>query len=303
MKITPVCLLLLMYTLAKSQTEIPLYSGAIPNAKKVADNEWTEKTDNGITVIHNITIPTLTIYEAPKAKATGTGVIICPGGGYGVVAIAHEGFDVAKQFNAMGVTAFVLKYRLPTDSTMENKEIGPLQDAQRAIQFVRDNAKKYHLKKDKIGIMGFSAGGHLASTAATHFATSQIPNKKHTDLRPDFAILIYPVISFTDSLMHQGSRDNLIGKNPSQEKITLYSNELQVNDKTPPTFLVHAKDDGGVKVQNSIAYRDALQKSGVQTEMYLFEKGGHGFGLNNPTSDVKWMDHVQQWMKKMSLLK
>ena len=303
MKIVPVCLLLLMHTLAKSQTQIPLYGGSIPNAKKIADNEWTEKRDDGITAIHNITVPSLTIYEAPKEKATGTGVIICPGGGYGIVAISHEGFDVAKQFNAMGVTAFVLKYRIPTDSTMENKEIGPLQDAQRAIQYVRENAKKYHLKKNKIGILGFSAGGHLASTASTHFTTSQISNKKHTDLRPDFAILVYPVISFTDSLMHKGSRDNLLGKDPSQEKITLYSNELQVNDKTPPTFLVHAKDDSGVKVENSIAYHDALLKSGVQTEMYLFEKGGHGFGLNNPTSGVKWMDHVQQWMKKMSLLK
>ena len=296
-------LLLLMHILAKSQTEIPLYNGPVPNSKSSVNKEYVENRDDGRMIIHNISIPTLTIFEAPKENANGTGVIICPGGGYSIVAIGHEGYDVAKQFNEMGVTAFVLKYRIPTDSTMQNKEIGPLQDAQRAIQYVRENAKKWKLKKDKIGIMGFSAGGHLASTAATHYSISQIPNKKHTNLRPEYLILIYPVISFTDSLMHEGSRDNLLGKRPSAEKIRLYSNELQINAKTPPTFLVHAKDDDGVKVQNSIAFYDALKKNGVPADIYLFENGGHGFGLNNPTSEVKWMDHLKEWMKKRDLVK
>ncbi len=295
-------LLLSMYTIAKSQTEIPLYDDQIPNSKKTENFEYTEKNADGKLRVHNITRPTLTIFEAPKEKANGTSVIICPGGGYSIVAISHEGYDVAKRFNEMGVTAFVLKYRIPKDSTMEDKSIGPLQDAQRAMQYVREHAKKWHLNKHKIGLLGFSAGGHLASTEATHFSNPVIGNKKKTSLRPDYLILVYPVISFTDSLMHQGSRDNLVGKNASPEKIKLYSNELQVNKETPPTFLIHAKDDGGVKFQNSVEFNEALKRNGVKTELYLFEKGGHGFGLNNPASNVKWMDLVQEWMGTMGFL-
>ncbi len=295
--------LLSLHLMAKSQTEIPLYNGEIPNSKKVDDREYTEKANDGRMRVHNISKPTLAIFEAPKEKSNGTAVVICPGGGYSIVAIGHEGFDVARQFNEMGVTAFVLKYRLPRDSTMTDKTIGPLQDAQRAMQYVRENAKQWHVNKKKIGLMGFSAGGHLASTEGTHFATPVIPNKKKTNLRPDFLILVYPVISFTDSLMHQGSRDNLLGKNPSPEMIQLYSNEMQVNKNTPPTFLVHAKDDGGVKYQNSIKFYEALKNNGVKSEIYLFEKGGHGFGLNNPTSEIKWMDMVQQWLQANGLLK
>jgi len=288
--------------MAKSQTEVPLYTGDIPNSKKIEDREYTEKGDNGRIRVHNISWPTLTIFEAPKEKANGTAVVICPGGGYSVVAIGHEGFEVARQFNDMGVTAFVLKYRLPRDSTMKDKSIGPLQDAERAMQYVRENAKKWNLKKNKIGLMGFSAGGHLASTEATHFEKPVIENKKKTSLRPDFLILVYPVISFSDSLMHQGSRDNLLGKNPSPEKIQLYSNELQVTKNTPPTFLVHAKDDGGVKYENSVRFYEALKKNNIKSEIYLFDKGGHGFGLNNPTTEVKWMDMVHQWLQTNGML-
>jgi len=288
--------------MAKSQTEVPLYNGDIPNSKKIEDREYTEKADNGRTRVHDISRPTLTIFEAPKEKSNGTAVVICPGGGYSVVAIGHEGFDVARQFNDMGVTAFVLKYRLPRDSTMEDKTIGPLQDAERAMQYVRENAKKWNLNKKKIGLMGFSAGGHLASTEATHFEKPVIENKKKTSLRPDFLILVYPVISFSDSLMHQGSRDNLLGKNPSPEKIKLYSNELQVTKNTPPTFLVHAKDDGGVKYQNSVLFYEALTKNKVKSEIYLFDKGGHGFGLDNPASEVKWMDMAHQWLQSIGML-
>ena len=288
--------------MAKSQTEIPLYNGDIPNSKKVADREYTEKADNGRIRVFSISRPTLTIFEVPKEKSNGAAVVICPGGGYSVVAIGHEGFDVARQFNDMGVTAFVLKYRLPRDSTMDDKSIGPLQDAERAMQYVRENAKKWNLKKKKIGLMGFSAGGHLASTEATHFEKPVIENKKKTNLRPDFLILVYPVISFNDSLMHQGSRDNLLGKNPSPEKIQLYSNELQVTKNTPPTFLVHAKDDGGVKYENSVRFYDALKKNNIKSEIYLFDKGGHGFGLNNPTTEVKWMDMVHQWLQTNGML-
>jgi acetyl esterase/lipase len=195
----------------------------------------------------------------------------------------------------------VLKYRIPNEQTMINKEIGPVQDAQRAVQLVRENAAQWGIKKDRIGIMGFSAGGHLASTAGTHFQNTYIDNPKGTSLRPDFMILVYPVISFTDSIGHTGSRDNLLGKNPPPEKIKAYSNEQQVTPQTPPAFLVHAKDDG-VKVENSLVFADALKKAGVPVALYLYEKGGHGYGMYNKTSPVRWMDRVQQWMQQMKFI-
>ena len=291
-----------MWSVLEAQKEIPLHSGPIPNSKSSVDREYTDTVSHGILIVHKISQPTLTIFEAPKEKANGTAVVICPGGGYSIVAIGHEGYDVARKFNEMGVTAFVLKYRIPDDSTMIDRTIGPLQDAQRAMQYVRDHANEFHVNKKKIGIMGFSAGGHLASTEGTHYKHALIDNKKKTNLRPDFVILIYPVISFTDSLMHQGSRDNLLGKNITTERVNEYSNELKVDKNTPPTFLVHAKDDKTVKYQNSQAFYDALKKNGVPAEIYFFEKGGHGFGMNNSTSEVKWMDLLQEWMKKNGFL-
>ena len=282
---------------ASSQTVISLYRDSIPNSKQVVDEEKTDTATNGILRISKVSHPTLTVYFPPKEKATGAAVIVCPGGGYRILAASHEGHDVAKRFNEMGVAAFVLKYRLPDEQTMINKEIGPLQDAQRAIQFVRENAKKWRIDENKIGIMGFSAGGHLASTAGTHFQKAYIENPGKINLRPDFLILVYPVISFDDSIGHTGSRDNLLGKDASSEKINLYSNQTQVTRNTPPTFLVHAKDDP-VKVQNSLVFAEALAKNNVPYRIYLYEKGGHGYGMNNPTSDVKWMDLVEQWMKE-----
>ena len=285
-----------------AQEIIPLYK-QVPNSKPVANREKSELGKDGILRISKVSEPTLLAFLPPKEKANGTAVIICPGGGYGILAASHEGTDVAKVFNEWGVTAFVLKYRLPDDSIMQNKEIGPLQDAQRAIQLVRTDAKKWGIAANKIGIMGFSAGGHLASTAGTHFNHAVIENKKNISLRPDFMVLLYPVISFSDSLAHMGSRINLIGKDASAEKINYYSNELQVTKETPATFLVHAKDDGGVKVQNSIAFYEALQKNGVPAEIHLYEKGGHGFGMNNKTSSDKWMDWLKTWMQKNGWVK
>jgi acetyl esterase/lipase len=282
-----------------SQKIIPLYKDAIPNAKETADEETGQSLGDNVYNISNISRPTLTIYLPPKEKANGTAVIICPGGGYRVVSAQHEGIDVARRFNEMGIAAFVLKYRLPDDKFMTNKEIVPLQDAQRAIQIVRSNAKRYHINKDRVGILGFSAGAHLASTAGTHFKTAYIDNKKKINLRPDFMILVYPVISFTDSIGHIGSRDRLIGNNPSEEKIKAYSNELQITPHTPPAFLIHAKDDKAVPVKNSLAFAAALKKNKVGAEVYLFEKGGHGFGMNNKTSKLKWIDLVEQWIKNL----
>ncbi|HEX2533581.1 MAG TPA: alpha/beta hydrolase [Chitinophagaceae bacterium] len=288
-----------MYTLpAQAQTIIPLYEGPVPNSKEAPDEETSEVNKDGMLIISKISRPTLTVYLPPREKRTGAGVIICPGGGYWVAAAGHEGADVARKFNEMGVVAFVLKYRIPSDKWMINREIGPLQDAQRALQLVRQRSKEWGIDEGKLGLMGFSAGGHLASTAGTHFKRSYIDNPSGVNLRPDFLILIYPVISFSDSVGHIGSREQLLGKTPAPEKVREYSNELQVTKETPPAFLVHAKDDG-VKVENSLLFAAALQKAGVPYQVYLYEKGGHGYGMYNKTSDVLWMDLVGEWMRKL----
>ena len=285
-----------------SQTILPLYKDSVPNNKPVKDAE--EITDNnGILLIGKITKPTLTVFLPPKEKANGTAVVICPGGGYSVVAFDYEGTEVAKKFNDMGVAAFVLKYRIPNPETMVDPSIGPLQDAQRAIKMVRESAKLYNINPDKIGIMGFSAGGHLASTEGTHFNKPVIANTSNTSLRPNFMILIYPVISFTDSIAHMGSRNQLIGKNPSPEKVKEYSNELQITSNTPPTFLVHASDDGGVKVQNSITFYLALVKNNVPAEMHIYETGGHGFGMKQKNKNEFWMERCKNWMQNNGWVK
>lgn len=285
-----------------AQQTIPLYNGPVPNSKAYTTEEWWEPQDDGDTIVHYISQPTLTIFLPDKSRANGTAVIICPGGGYWINSIVKEGFAVARKFNEWGVAAFVLKYRIPNDSSMMDKSIGPLQDAQRAIQLVRMHAGEWKVDPDKIGIMGFSAGGHLASTAATHFNHNYISNEKNINLRPDFAILIYPVISFQNDIAHTGSRDQLIGKDASKEMTDSFSNELQVNDRTPPSFLVQATDDDVVPVMNSIVFYEALIKYKIPAEMHLYKSGGHGFGMNNPTTNDQWMERCRNWMKSMKLL-
>ena len=287
-----------------SQTIIPLYKDSIPNSKPSPNEESsTYEGENKILIVHNVSRPSLTVFLQPKEKASGAAVIICPGGGYSILAASHEGYDVAKKLNEMGVAAFVLKYRIPDDKTMLNKEIGPLQDAQRAIQIVRERAVEWNINPSRIGIMGFSAGGHLASTAGTHFDKAVIENKNNTSLRPDFMVLVYPVISFTDSIGHIGSRDNLLGKNPSEEKIRAYSGELQVVANTPPAFLVHAGNDDVVKVQNSIRFYEAEQKNNIPAELHIYPKGGHGFGMNNPTTKDLWVERLKNWLDLNGWLK
>jgi len=287
---------------AMAQQTVPLYKDAIPNSKP-SPNEETTTMEGKITIVSKITVPTLSIYPAPKDKANGTAVIIFPGGGYWINAYGHEGTDIAKKFNEMGITAFVVKYRIPNEATMINKEIGPLQDAQQAIKTVRQRAKEFNIDEHRIGIMGFSAGGHLASTAGTHFTTAVIDNKENISLRPDFLVLIYPVISFKDGIGHMGSRDQLIGKQPTTDKINYYSNETQVTAQTPPSFLVHASDDDVVPSSNSILFYEALMKYKIPAELHVYEKGGHGFGLHNTTTSDDWMERCKNWLVSNGWLK
>ena len=278
-----------------SQTILPLYPDSIPNSTPSVDEEKASFRD-GVHRISKISRPTITVYQPSKKLANGTAVIIFPGGGYRIEATVHEGSDVAKKFTEMGVTAFVVKYRIPNKTWMVNTEIGPLQDGQQAIKMVRENAIKWNINPNRIGVLGFSAGGHLASTTGTHFKKVFIPNINNTSVRPDFMILIYPVISFMPGIGHHGSADQLIGKNPTPEKQKELSNELQITAETPPAFLVHSSNDDGVSPMNSIEFYNALIKNKIPAEMHLYQSGGHGFGLYMKNSKELWMDRCKNWL-------
>jgi pectinesterase len=276
---------------------IPLYKNAVPNNKPAPNKENVVVKDN-VTRIAKVSVPTLTIYK--PAKPNGKSVIICPGGGYTILAFDKEGTRVAEEMNRWGITAFVLKYRLPDDTTNIDKSLAPLQDAQQAIRLVRQNAAAWGVNKNQIGIMGFSAGGHVAATAATHFKFMvDANNNDTTSVRPDFAVLIYPVISMDSVITHKGSRNNLIGKNADATQSNFFSAELQVSKETPPSFLVHASDDGAVPVENSVRYYQSCIKNKVPVEMHLYQKGGHGFGMNNKTTDDNWLDRLRNWLGKL----
>lgn len=291
-----------LYSQAKPM-EIPLYpNNNIPGNLPGPDEETTT-SEGGIVRVNKIKTPTLTVYLPSKKKASGAAVVICPGGGYSIVAIDHEGYKVAEKFNEMGVAAFVLKYRIPDKKNQQDPSIAPLQDAQQAILTVRANAEKWHINPSRIGIMGFSAGGHLASTAATHFNHSLISNPEKISLRPDFAILIYPVISADKQITHAGSFKNLLGANPTAQQLREFSNEQQITAQTPPAFLVHASDDKGVSPENSIVFYQALLKNNVPAELHIYQNGGHGFGMHNPTTKEKWMDRCRNWMEANGWLK
>ena len=273
----------------KAQEIIPLYDAAIPNSK-VAPADYKESFGGGM--FRNVTSPTLEIYLPEKGKETGAAVVICPGGGYSVVVYQGEGVSNAKELAKNGIAAFVLKYRLPSDAIMTDKSTGPLQDAQQAIQLVRENAVKWNIDPAKIGIMGFSAGGHLASTVATHFEKALIDNPKGTSLRPDFQVVIYPVVTMQQSLTHRDSRKQLLGEQPSQQLVDLFSNELQVKENTPPAYITHAADDNVVDVDNSINYFEALRRHKVPVEMHIYPKGGHGFIFGRRG----WMTSLLEWI-------
>jgi acetyl esterase/lipase len=286
--------------LSIAQQVIPLYSGKIPNSKISINEEQKTANDLVDSVTRKVSVPTLSIFLPSKSQSRGSAVIICPGGGYGGLLTKREGSDVARALAKLGVTAFVLKYRLPDDGIMEDKSIGPLQDALQALKTVRQNADKWNIDLQKIGIMGFSAGGHLASSAGTHYDARIIENSENTDLRPDFMVLINPVISFTDEIGHIGSRNNLLGKTPSVDKVNFFSNELHVNQTTPQTFLVHTADDTVVSPENSFRFYYALRKNKVNAELHIYSEGEHGF-LKKPVFE-EWFGRAVNWMKDRNLI-
>ncbi|RZK51835.1 MAG: alpha/beta hydrolase [Pedobacter sp.] len=278
-----------------AQQVIPLYKGAIPGAK-TPPADYVEANVNGtdgVARVSKVVTPTLTAYL--PVKPNGTAVIICPGGGYSILAFDKEGTLVAKRFSDLGITAFVLKYRLPSDAIMEDKSMGPLQDALQAIYLVRKNANVWNIDPTKIGIMGFSAGGHLASSLSVHYNDVKVQNQEGISLRPDFSLLIYPVINF-GSYAHKGSVTRLLGENPTDAQIKYFSSELNINAQTPPAFIVHANNDATVPVKNSLEYDLNLAKNKVPAEMHIYQGGGHGFGMYNKTTKDDWFESLKNWM-------
>lgn len=280
--------------LSNGQTAKPLYPGQIPNFI-AGPNLQREAVTGGILRISNVSEPTYTLYLSPSDSVKPL-VIIFPGGGYRILAASHEGSDIAVKLNAIGVHAMVVHYRLP-DSTRQNEmKYAPLQDAQQAIRLARQQAKSWNVDLTKIGVMGFSAGGHLAASAATHGQVDYTKVNDGENLRPDFQVLIYPVISFR-SIGHKGSMISLLGKDQSEELLHLFSNEEQVNTTSPRAFLVHAADDNAVPVANSLNYAVALSNVNVPVDLHVMAKGGHGFGLTNKTTEEYWFDRLATWFK------
>lgn len=280
------------------QKVIPLYfPDRIPNSIPHVNEEERKTDEKGVLLVSKISRPMLTLFIPAHVQGNMPAVVICPGGGYWVNAVNIEGYDEAKVFNSWGVAAFVLTYRIPDSAYCIHPEIAPLQDAQQAILQVRRHAAEWHIDPNRVGIMGFSAGGHLASTAGTHFEKVLVKDPEHISVRPDWMILGYPVISADASISHKGSFEKLLGPHPSDSVLLYFSNEKQVTNNTPPTFLVHAQDDDGVPAQNSVLFYQALTAHHVPAELHLYEKGGHGFGLYLPVKEEHWMDRCKNWMQ------
>ncbi len=268
----------------------PLYGDdAIPNSKPGPDKE----TGAGTGWVQNVSRPAIQVYLPAKAKATGASVLIIPGGGYAGLTFDYEGVQQAQYFIDHGIAAFVLKYRLPSDVTMVDKSVGPLQDAQQGLRFIRLHATEWDLDPARVGAVGFSAGGHVASTLATHFQKFYIANPEQISLRPDFLVLVYPVISMDAKIAHMDSRNALLGPSPSDAQVREFSNELHVTTDTPPTLILHAADDQLVDIDNSVVFFEALRHAGVPVEARFFEKGQHGFFLL--PRDV-WQGTIMDWI-------
>ena len=279
---------------------IPLWKkGKIPNSQESSDVEKVEFT--WLMDVQYVQEPDIKVFLPTKKNATGQALIICPGGGYRMLAYDWEGLDYAKYLNSIGVAGIVLKYRLPVSKSNVVSYKSPLMDIQRAIRITRYNAAKWNIDSNKIGVMGSSAGGHLASTAGTHFDYGNPDAQDSIDrvsCRPDFMILMYPVITFNDSFTHKDSRANLLDNNLDPKLINEFSNELQVKDDTPPAFIVHSDDDDLVPVENSVLFYTALRQHKIPAELHIYSAGGHGFALALGNGHYEyWTQVCREWLK------
>lgn len=289
----------LVNTAIAQDSEVLLYDGTPPG--NIENSGVKEEYYNGSDLkrrVRGVTEPKLYYYRCSK-KGERPAVIICPGGGYSILSIENEGDVIARWYNDHGFHAFVLKYRLPNDKAQVDKSIAPLMDAQAAIKYVKSHASDYCVEANHVGIMGFSAGGHLAASASNLFKLPVLTGATSEEVRPDFSVLLYPVITFTSPKQHKGSRINLVGKDASDELNSHFSMELQVSPETPTTFILHAKDDNGVPVDNTNLYYDALVKNGVSATRILIEKGGHGFAMKPDSPAYGWQKELYKWMKQL----
>ena len=279
---------------------LPLWKGSVPNLKNSIATETRSIKEPGLTWIEKVVSPTIEVFLPAKGNANGKAVLICPGGGYEGVAYDWEGTDIAKLLNSKGIAGIVLKYRLPDPALFTNSPFVPLQDVQRAIRLIRYHAKKWNVDDSHVGVMGFSAGGHLASTLGTHFNAKTLSGNLVVDTlsaRPDFMILMYPVISMKDGLTHEGSRNALLGNTPAGDLTEEFSNELQVKNDTPPAFIVHSADDDTVPVENSLVFFSALKKKNIPVEMHIYPDGGHGYSLALNNSHLStWAERMLEWI-------
>ncbi|TRX49043.1 alpha/beta hydrolase [Fulvivirga sp. M361] len=277
---------------------IPLW----PSNSDAVNTSKSEKTDpnRDILWIEHVQIPTIEVFLPVRRHSTGMALLVCPGGGYSGLAYDWEGTDIAKWLNTQGIAAFVLKYRLPRTTSEKDESTYALQDAQRALRLIRYHSNQWNINTDQVGVIGFSAGGHLASTLATQYDQKVFGSTEPVDAlsaRPDFVALIYPVITMNADFTHSGSRKNLIGPNPKKETIDLFSNELQVTHRTPPTFIVHSSDDKAVPVKNSLLFYEALRKANVSAEMHIYPEGGHGYSLAIGKGYLQnWTDRMADWL-------
>jgi acetyl esterase/lipase len=280
---------------------LPLWAGDPPNYRE--SREVMKSDTSNIVRLSLVQHPDLAVFLPSARNATGEALVICPGGGYQILAYDWEGIDIARWFSSRGIAAAVLKYRLPVSKSNIVPHKTPLLDAQRAFRLVRYHAGSWHIDPGRIGIMGFSAGGHLASTLSTHFDNGDPDNEdpvEQVSCRPDFSVLIYPVISLTETFTHIGSRTALLGEDPDPELIIHYSNELQVTPQTPPAVLIHSGDDEGVPVENSLAYYRALRAEGIPAELHVYPYGGHGYSLAIGKGHLStWPDRVLDWIRYM----
>ncbi|MCP5063773.1 MAG: alpha/beta hydrolase [Ignavibacteriae bacterium] len=284
---------------------LPLWTDEnIPNYQSTDETEIVVY-NNGMEVVSLVQKPNISVYLPSKKNSTGKAIVICPGGGYHVEVTDWEGTDIAKWFNSKGIAAIVLKYRLPFSKSNIIPHKSPLLDAKRAIRLVRHHADEWYVNKNEIGIMGFSAGGHLASTLGTHFdyGVKESPDKIDTlSSRPDFMILMYPVISFKNQYGHIGSKNALIGDYSDTTLVDYFSSEVNVKTDTPPTILIHSTDDKSVHVKNSLMFYEALVNKNVSAEMHIYPYGGHGFSLAIGKGYLQtWTNRVFDWLDNLKL--